>query len=297
MTEDMSQPNVAAAKSRPASDLSWREWMRSGGWEGMVDTALPMLPTLAAEVVRLALDSNASATRITTVVAKDPVLATRVVQLANSAFSAPAVEISSISEAIVRMGTRAVRNVVTAACLTSRFKDPRIYGSHGRDIMDHSVGTAYLARLIADRAGESPDEAFLYGLLHDIGKLLVLKLAHDFPRRSADDPSDEDVAALIVELHGELGGRLVRQWQLPRRLHDPLVWHHQPDRAEHDPRAAAVAYAANRLAHRYGFGCSRDDLDPLTDPVFASIGVDAQGLAQIDSHAPGLFEVARQIVH
>ena len=134
---------------------------------------------MARHVVDLALDPDVSATRITNVVSKDPVLATRVIQLANSAFSAPATEITSIGEAVVRMGTGPVRNVVTAACLSALSADPKIYGRHGRDHIDHSIGTAYLAWLLADRADESPDEAFLYGLLHDIGKLVILKLARD----------------------------------------------------------------------------------------------------------------------
>ena len=141
-----------SAPSATAAD--WVTWMRSGEWEASADTVVPMLPAMASQVVNLALDPDVSATRITAVVSKDPVLATRVIQLANSAFSAPANEITSIGEAVVRMGTGPVRNVVTAACLSSLAADPRIYGRHGRTHIDHSIGTAYLAWLIADRAHE-----------------------------------------------------------------------------------------------------------------------------------------------
>jgi HD-like signal output (HDOD) protein len=271
------------------------EWIRSGEWLECQDITLPMLPARAAEVMRLAMDPEVSAGRIATVVSKDQVLASLVLRLANSAFSAPASEITSVSDSVVRVGTRAVRNVVIASCLASRLKDPQIYGHYGPDLTDHSIGAAHLARLIAERVGESPDEAFLYGLLHDIGKLLILTLARDTGLRYGPPASDSEIDALMAEKHAEFGGYLLELWKLPANLNDPIVWHHRPDRAEIDPRAAAVAYAANRLAHRYGFGCRPDGFDPLSDPVCAHLGLDAQSLEEFDTRAPELFAVARQI--
>ena len=283
------------ARSRP-EEQHRVEWIRSGEWLESQDITLPMLPARAAEVMHLAMDPEVSAGRIATVMSKDQVLATLVLRLANSAFSAPASEITNVSDAVVRVGTRAVRNVVVASCLVSRMKDPQIYGKYGPALTDHSIGTAYLARLIAEHAGEAPDEAFLYGLLHDIGKLLILKLARDTSLRYGPPARDDEIETLIVEKHAEFGGYLLEQWKLPAHLNDPVVWHHWPFRAEVDPRAAAVAYAANRLAHRYGFGCRPDGFDPLSDPVCASLGLDARRLEEMDTRAPGLFEVARQTI-
>ncbi len=56
---------------------------------------------------------------------------------------------------------------------------------------------------------------------------------------------------------------------------------------------AAVVYLANRLSHRYGFGCEADGFDPLTDPVCGELGLDAEWLSELDQRAPGLFAVAR----
>lgn len=284
-----------AARTRP-EQRSRVEWIRSGEWLESQDITLPMLPARAAEVMHLAMDPEVSAGRIAIVVSKDQVLASLVLRLANSAFSSPASEITNVSDAVVRVGTRAVRNVVVASCLVSRLKDPQIYGSHGADLTDHSIGTAYLARLIAEQVGESPDDAFLYGLLHDIGKLLILKLARDTGFRYGPPARDHEIEALIIEKHAEFGGYLLEEWKLPAHLHDPVVWHHRPDRAEIDPRAATVAYAANRLAHRYGFGCRPDGFDPLSDLVCESLDFNEKRLEELDTRAPGLFEVARQII-
>src|SRR4030095_4158605 len=85
-----------------------------------------------------------------------------------------------VIEAMVRLGTIAVRNVVVTVSFASRMHDPRIYGERGRELADHTIGTAYLARLIAEKARTDVEEAFMCGLLHDIGKLVILKLAHDY---------------------------------------------------------------------------------------------------------------------
>jgi putative nucleotidyltransferase with HDIG domain len=288
----MAQTTVT--ESAQATDSSWKEWVKSGDWQSSAD-AIPMLPSQAHEIAEIALNPDVPAIRVSGIVSKDPVLATAVIQLANSAYSGSAVEITSINEAVVRMGTSAVRSVVTASCLTSMMADPKVYGSRGRELMDHSIGTAYLARLIADGCGGDADEAFLAGLLHDIGKLLILKLASE-SQKGVARPTPEDVEELIAAEHAAFGGFLVKRWRLPSTLEDPIVWHHDPPKAAHRPREATIVYAANRLAHKYGFGCPREAVELEQEPLFGNVRIDARALAKFDDRAPGLFEIARKII-
>jgi HD-like signal output (HDOD) protein len=272
--------------------VNWLEWMRSGEWQE--EAALPMLPALAHEVVEVAFDPDVSVRRIIGIVSKDPVLATRVIQLANSAFSAPASEITSIADAVMRLGTAPVRNILSTTCLTSMLADPRIYGSRGRELVEHSIGAAYVASLIAERAGERPDEAFLSALLHDIGKLLIVKLALQ-PSEGIEPPSPEELTQFIDDQHPQCGGLLLAAWHLPHRLQDPVVCHHHPELARDYPAAARVTYVANRLAHRYGFGCTPDGFNPLDDAVALQLHIDDGALRRLDEQAPALFELARKV--
>jgi putative nucleotidyltransferase with HDIG domain len=285
--------SVTNAAPAPAVERSWPDWVGSDAWQENTD-GIPMLPALAHEIAEVALNPDVPAIRISGIVSKDPVLATSVIQLANSAFSAPAGEITSINEAVVRMGTSAVRSIVTASCLTSMMANPKIYGARGRDLIDHSIGTAYLARLVADGCGGESDEAFLAGLLHDIGKLLILKLASE-THHGVARPLPVELETTVEERHAEFGGFLVTRWQLPKLLQDPIVWHHEPDRAAERPLETAVIYVANRLAHRYGFGCARQEIEIDDDPLFARVNVDSAALARLDDHVPGLFAIARKI--
>jgi putative nucleotidyltransferase with HDIG domain len=281
-----------------ATFATWSEWVESDTWIESGESAMPMLPALAADVMSLAIDPDVSVARIARVIAKDQVLATRVLRLANSAYCAPMQEITTVNDAIVRMGTGPVRNVVLAVCFTSRLEGANIYGSQGRDLMDHAIGSAYLARLVAERLGEDADEGFMCGLLHDLGKLLLLKLSRDFIKYGAPTPSTQEIEQVYKDRHPEIGARLLKQWQLPVALEQPVRFHHDPDSCVTHKSQAIVAYLANKLAHRYGFGCpaEQETENLLEDALCMRAGLNEKWLADLDRRAPGLFQVARQIV-
>jgi len=260
------------------------------------DAGIPVLPGIAARVIELAGNVDTPVWRIAEIVSKDQILAARLLGLANSAYCAPLQAISTIHEAIVRMGTAAVRNLVMTVCFSSRLYDTQVYGANGRRLIDHGIGTAYLARIVADRAGASPDEAFLYGLLHDIGKLVILKAVHDYRRQTSAVLRPDDVSTLLAEEHAEVGGRVLARWQLPLSIQEPVLCHHDYGAATVHPRPATVSYMANRLSHRYGFGVDADDAAPAEDPAFTSLGLDEAWLADTDQRAPGLFEIARTML-
>jgi len=162
--------------------------------------------------------------------------------------------------------------------------------------MDHAIGTAYLARLVAEKLNEDADEAFMCGLLHDLGKLLLLKLSRDFIKYGAPTPSTQEIDAVYKARHPEIGARLMRQWQLPEALETPVRFHHDPEACANHAGQARVTYLANRLAHRYGFGCAADSADLFEDAICTKAGLNETWLGDLDRRAPGLFQVPRQIL-
>jgi HD-like signal output (HDOD) protein len=265
-----------------------------GDWLTPQNTAIPVLPALASRVIEVANDPNVSLVQLANLIGKDQVLASRLLQMANSAQWAPMQGVGTIPEAVVRIGVTGVKNMVFTVCFSSRMYDPGIYGEQGRLLIEHGIGTAYLARMVADQAGEDEDEAFLYGLLHDIGKLLILKLAYDFKKRTGTTVPAEEVATALDQHHASFGGITLKRWGLPSGLEEPIRCHHDFTLATSAPRKAMVAHLANRLSHRYGFGCDPDAYNILGDPACRACGIDAAWLTENDSHAQGLFDVARR---
>jgi HD-like signal output (HDOD) protein len=245
----------------------------------------------------MASDPSVPVFKLAGLVGKDQVLASRVLGLANSAFSAPLMRISTVLEAISRVGTAAVRNVIVTVSLVSRMRDSSTYGTRGPALFDHALGTAYMARLIAERARVSEDEAFLAGLMHDIGKLVILKLAHDHGRRTGEEVTTDVLELALQERHAMMGSLALRRWHLPESVDDPVMFHHNYESAPRHQREVEVCYLANRLSHRYGFGCKPEPVDSaefVKDDVFARLGLDQDWLQTIDAKAPGLVAVAKQ---
>lgn len=272
---------------------TWSDWILSGEWAEEGEAGIPMLPANVQEFVQVASDPDAHPRRLVAAVVGDPVLAAQVIRMANSAFSAPATRITRLDEAVIRLGTQTVRNVVIAGCLGAQMVDPQIYGPRGRAVVDHCVCTAFLAARLT-RLHHGHADLFLGGLLHDIGKLLILKLAHDYRRRMRTGPGDEELDAIMSSRHAAMGGWLAGEWKMPSSLSDPIVWHHEPAWAE-DEQATGIVYTANRLAHRYGFGCDADSSDLLADPVVSAIELTAERLAHLDANATELRTQARQM--
>ncbi len=164
----------------------------------------------------------------------------------------------SIELAVVRLGTRAVRNAVLAACLSAWAQAIDVYGRRAVDDIQHAVGTACLARRLAERLRIVADEAFVHGLLHDVGKLFLLKMRAEYLRLGGRSPSAEEFDGVMTSRHAEIGATALQLWGLPESVREPVRWHHEPFGATSQARAAAVTYLANRLSHRYGFGCPPD---------------------------------------
>jgi putative nucleotidyltransferase with HDIG domain len=271
---------------------------RNGLRERLVecDAAIPMLPDFAIRVIDMVSDPDVSVRKLSDIVSKDPVLASRLLGLANSAYFASMQEISTVQEAIVRMGTGAVRNLVVTVCFYSRMHDRNVYGTRGRPLLEHGIGTAYMARLIAEHARADVDEAFMYGLLHDIGKLVILKVVHDSYRQSGLVVTPEELDEVMRELHPTVGARVLRRWHLPSMLDEPIVCHHDWQAATVDRRKAAITYFANRLSHRFGFGCDPDPADLLEDSACQELRIDPEWLEETSTRGPGLVEIAKKVL-
>jgi len=280
------EPGVASPPV-PTMQIADHPWLRPD------DLAIPMLPAQAHRVLQLVADPDVTITRLASVVSKDPVLATRVLGMANSALYGAMSPLRSVSDAVVRLGTRTVRNVVVTVSMHSQVKSPEVYGQEGARFIEHAIGTAYVAHMVAEQAREDVDEAFLCGLLHDLGKLVILRTAHDYQQKHKIVIRGNELQAALTDHHATCGALALQFWNVPPDVCE-IVRHHHAFEQAGDPQAAAVCYAANLLSHRYGFGCLPDGDAVLEDAVFAYLKLDAEWMARADVRAPGLFSAARQ---
>jgi len=283
--------NLPAGSEAATAALAMRNtdhpWLRPD------DLSIPMLPSQAQRVLALVGSEDVTIATLAAVVSKDPVLATRVLGMANSALHGAMSPLRSVSDAVVRLGTRTVRNVVVTVSMQSQFKSPELYGHDGHSFMEHAVGTAYVSHLIADKVRADVEESFLCGLLHDIGKLVILKTAHQYQQKQGVLIRPNEVQVAVAEHHAVCGALALGFWNVPEEVRDVVQYHHAFEQAT-NPQGAAICYAANLLSHRYGFGCPAQGDAVLDDAVFGYLDLDETWIAKADVRAPGLFNAARQ---
>lgn len=197
--------------------------------------ALPPLPQAMAEVM-LALGNQAlSAQRSITLIESDPALAARTLRLANSAFYGMAGRVGSIGDAVRLLGLRTVAGVLSAAALHGLLKLPACPGFDFEAYWHHAVATALASRALAPLAGVDADQAFLAGLMHDVGQLvLAAHLPADAQAsiaqaRQAGQPLHQAELALLGVSHAQVGAWVARHWHFPDAITSAIERHHGLD--------------------------------------------------------------------
>jgi len=223
---------------------------------------LAALPQVVMRVIEISSDSRASAGELERVIATDPVLAAKILTLANSAYFGMPRRLSSLREAVVFLGFKSVRTLATAVTTFAVFMGKSDADALvRRAVWRHSLDTAQCARtlttLLPPSVHESfgGEEAFTAGLLHDIGKMALDHSRHDLyvaleAQATQEGARYSEVEARTLPLgHGLIGAALAQQWNLPAPLCEAIAFHHTPRAAQINPRLTATVSLANEIAH------------------------------------------------
>ena len=189
------------------------------------------LPQTLAEVLKVTRDEKASARDLAAVLQKDPALTARILRIVNSAYYGLGREIGTVSQAVVTLGTRAVTSLALSASVYKLTADWRTTTDPVR-FWRHSLEVAIASRMVAEASGYSAsEEAFVAGLLHDIG---ILVLEDSFPDKFKEIKTrlsrGEGLSEIEDELwgtnHARVGKFLLEQWHIPSKLCDAVGHHH-----------------------------------------------------------------------
>ncbi|MDH3251622.1 MAG: sigma-70 family RNA polymerase sigma factor [Ignavibacteria bacterium] len=205
------------------------------------------------EVVRLVSDPGTSTARLAAVVSKDRRLATTILKKANSPYYGIERHITDVNVAVILLGFNTLRETVASVVIAEAFRKVVSTVLRFGEFWDHSVACGLAARAIADRYPVvNPESAFVAGLLHDIGALLL------------ENPQDPGNGA---GAHAQAGAWLATRWGLPEEIVQAIRWHHDPLRAGEAQQLAAVVYFADILSARRGHGYVEQGVADSIDPV------------------------------
>lgn len=292
------EPPAALASLREAQRVAPREapaiWMaveRACALQGVLVSpsvaaavgrvgALPTAPRVHAELRAALEDRHATNAALGAIVERDPAVTAKVLQVANSAFFGSRRGISSVADALSRLGARAVEALVLATEVACTFPgDAPVEGFSLAACQAHALLTALVARRIGRELGAG-DEAFCCGILHDVGQLV---LADRLPERFGEALAvaaaeswqlDRAEAEVLGATHGEIGAYLMALWGIPEAAVEAIAFHHSPDRLVHDHvDLVDVVHVADALAHE------RESPRPGAAPELAASHLDALGVA------------------
>ena len=245
---------------------------------------LHTLPHVVQRLATMIGSPTVSAEEIGMIIEKDQVLAAKVLRLANSPFYGFPSRIGSVSHAVIVLGFNVVKGLTLCASALTIMKDA------GMDqLWRHSLGVAITAKLLATRLDiKNPEELFVSGLLHDIGKVVLYVKWPDVGNsikealNTRTDHSLFDVEQELTGLsHAEIGGCLASAWHLPVTLREPILYHHNPTQAKDATLQTAIVHVADILVKGLACGNPGDDLiPPLSKPAWNQVGLDEHSLAE-----------------
>lgn len=235
------------------------------------------MPQVVVKVLALLGDEDVEITDIAEEVGNDQGLATHILALANSAFYRGSAQIQSIEQAVIRLGLREIKGVVLMISLKNVFKS----NSHpklAQALWQHSLATALVSKRLCELTGGDGEDAFTAGLVHDIGKAVVLALYEKLiAQNELDEVSEDTLARVVDEFHVETGRLLAKEWELPQVASEAIVAHHCDVREGQHSREVALVALANRLAAIMGYISPGADTELQdTEELCRHLGVDAE---------------------
>jgi putative nucleotidyltransferase with HDIG domain len=270
----------------------------------MIDR-LPGLSTTVLKVLETCNDPNSTANDLNRVISLDPVLTGRVLKLVNSAYYGIAHTISSVTRAVVMLGLNTVKQLSLSLAILENFYSRHSFPAFSADqFWSHSLCVAAAAKSLAAATGvplSDHEEYFVAGLLHDLGKIPLHKVAPQEGAEAVRLACDKswplpvaETAVLGVD-HGTIGHLIATKWRLSPRVADSIGSHHAVKSVPeaHRPFVRVVAFA-NRFANigRIGFAGDCVVNDCGTEGWLKAIGLENEVLEALHAAVSDEYEKA-----
>ncbi|MBN1490374.1 MAG: HDOD domain-containing protein, partial [Phycisphaerae bacterium] len=180
------------------------------------DLSMPPLPRVPELVLRALRDRNCSFGRVAETIAEDQVLAAAVLRMVNSPLYRGVQRITSLQQAVARLGASAVRQLMLQQSLRAvTFSGKGAARVLAERLWRHALASAWIMHALAEFSGDDADEAFLIGLLHNIGNVIVLRIMHSQDAFSHEAIDLDTFEYLCHESHQEFGELVAEAWNLP----------------------------------------------------------------------------------
>jgi len=265
---------------------------------------LPSLPAVVMELLSSIDQENVDISVLARKVSHDQALTAKTLRLANSSTYGLQVKVTTIQQAIAFLGFQTSRNLITAAAVTGCFSPGQCAGFDDKAFWRHSIATAACARVLARHVRFNQDYAFTAGLMHDIGRLVLVSI---YPQRYADviawrtahdgELIEAERAVLGLD-HVTAGIALAERWNFSETMRLGIAWHHEPERAGAG-FLATIVHVANAIVHALDIAGEDDDLvPPVSTVAWRALGLDEEAYLHVFRETEVQFdEIVAVLMH
>lgn len=244
---------------------------------------LPAIPRVVQKTIDTLKHEDADLQPLIADIRLDPVVCARVLRIANSGFYGSRRTVGSIDDAVRLVGTRVLRTLVISAGVSSAF--PKVPGVDLKDFWRHALMTASANALLARHAGENTDHAYVAGLMHRLGQLMIHiafpRLADEIGRACHDFSIGERAAMEQLKLHTnhcEVGAELAARWNFPDDVEHAMQFYCQPHH-EDATRLARLTNVAAQIAMEIDGDVKPEDIaEHLNRSITDLCGLDRKAL-------------------
>jgi putative nucleotidyltransferase with HDIG domain len=238
---------------------------------------LPAIPHVASLVMEKVANPDTTPKEINEIISKDQGLTARVLKTANSSFYGRPRRITKLTEAVMTVGFSTIQSLVLTAAVRDLFKT---FGLIDKLLWDHSLGVAFASRTIAKKFRfPRIEEAFLAGLLHDVGKVILNVQAPEKMTLVVQEVYNTPGGASFCEMekqvfgfdHAELGQLVAKKWNFAEEIELVIGHHHQPRARQGIPPLTYIIDLANGICHKLEIGPTRNPDLNLVDLKSARI--------------------------
>jgi len=222
---------------------------------------LPPMPLVANRIVSLTSDPNTDAKILERAILADQALTANILRIANSSFYGCIRSINSIASAIVLIGFKGIKTLVVAASLKSFYRRVDLTE---KMLWEHSIGAAITAHLLSKKLDCYTEEAFVGGLIHDIGKSILNNQKNEIFAEIMQTSYNNELPFVEIEkeflgfTHAELGGLIIRKWNLSTTLEEAVTYHHNLEDIDSSDidiqKFAALLDLTNKICAYLGIG-------------------------------------------
>lgn len=237
------------------------------------DDKIFALPKIYFELQEALADPKKTFQDMGEIISCDAALSARLLKIVNSPFYGFPSEIDTISHALSIIGMDQLNDLTLSIMVVYQFRGIPNTLFNMEKFWRHSMACGVAARAMAEFKGEENVERYyLAGILHDIGRLILLKkepaLARDalYQSKAKGENIFQSEQELMGFTHAEVGGELLKLWKLPPRLVEAVACHHQPQKAKEFPVEAAIIHTADYIVHVLHVGSDAAFSEPQLYP-------------------------------